>query len=127
MGDTHFRSNIIEQGDDSLKIKFTNASFTNLTVTNLAGDSVQRIATLTSNSFVATTAHIDNVTATSMVVKNATITTAYFSTKATVAATPGFVANVVASFTSLTGGTAARMLRVTTVGATPMYVKLYTR
>lgn len=35
MGDTHFRSNILEQGDDSLRIKFTNATFTDLSVTTL--------------------------------------------------------------------------------------------
>ena len=57
MGDTHFRSNIIEESSD-LKIKFTNASFTNMTVTNLSGDSTQHIATLTSNNFNATTGHI---------------------------------------------------------------------
>lgn len=54
MGDSHFRSNILEQGDDALKIKFTNASFTNMTVTNISGDPTQSITTLTSNSVTAT-------------------------------------------------------------------------
>ena len=155
MGDTHFRSNILEQGDESLKIKFTNASFTNMTVTNLSGDSNQHIATLTSNNLNATTgtiktitsvtkASLTNVTATSMVVKNASFTTAHITTgkmnaltatavtiptSITVNASSGFkipTAGVAASVTLAVASPLkpAVMLRVD-VGATPYYCKLF--
>lgn len=110
MGTTHFRSSIAEQGDESLKIKFTNASFTNLTVTNLAGDANQHIATLTSNNFTATTISVP----TSITI---TASTGFIGPKVT-------VASITASFVS--GGIS--LLRVVAGNAaTPYYIPLYVR
>lgn len=100
-GNTHFRSNILEQGDDTLKIKFTNASFTNMTVDTMTV-AATHIVTLTSNSLTATTVVVP--------------------TSLTLNASSGFTFPSVAS-AALTGPS-TKMLRVN-VGASVFYVKMF--
>lgn len=141
MGTTHFRSSIAEQGDESLKIKFTNASFTNLTVTNLAGDANQHIATLTSNNFTATTGHIrilsvNTLTATTIKAPTSiktlalTATTISVPTSITITASTGFIGakvQVASIAASLTSGGITCLRVVAGNAATPYYIPLYVR
>lgn len=125
MGTTHFRSSIAEQGDESLKIKFTNASFTNLTVTNLAGDANQHIDTLTSNNFTATTGHIRILS-----VNTLTATTISVPTSITITASTGFIGakvQVASIAASLTSGGITCLRVVAGNSATPYYIPLYVR